>query len=46
MNDTLQNIDVSSVIGLLNIHTTPQDNESSKLNEINISVDNFDGNGD
>ena len=31
MNETLQNEDVSSVIGLLKSHTTPQDKESSKV---------------
>ena len=31
MNETLKNRDVSSGIGLLNIHTLPQNNESSKL---------------
>ena len=31
MNEALQNGDVSSVIGLLNIHTLSQDNESSNL---------------
>ena len=40
MNETLQNGDVGSIIGLLNSHTLPQDNESSKLNEINIIFDN------
>ena len=45
-DETLQNGDVSSVIGLLNIHTLPQGNESSKLNEMNMSVDNGDVNGD
>ena len=42
MNDNLHNGDVSSIIGLLNSHTLPQANKSSKLNEINMSV----GNGD
>ena len=45
MNDTLQNGDLSSGIGLLNIHTLPQYNESSDLNEMNMSVDNGDVNG-
>ena len=40
MNETLQNENGSSGIGLLNIHTLPQDNVSSKLNEMNMSVDN------
>ena len=31
MNDTLHNGYVSSAIGLINSHTLPQDNESSKL---------------
>ena len=38
MNDDLQNLDVSSVIVLLNSHTLPQDNESSNLNEMSMSV--------
>ena len=46
MDDTLYNGDVSSGIGLLNRHTLPQDNKSSKLNEMNMSVDNGDFNGD
>ena len=46
MNDTLQNGDTSSEIGLLNIHTLPQTNELSKLNNMNMSVDNGDVNGD
>ena len=36
---------MSSGIGLLNSHTLPQYNESSKLNEMNISVYNCDVNG-
>ena len=40
MNPTLHNIDVSSGIVLLNIHTLPKDNESIHLNEMNISVEN------
>ena len=46
MNDTLQNGDVSSGIGLLNSHNISQDNESSKLNKMNTSFDNGDVNGD
>ena len=46
MNDYLPNGYVSSGIGLLNIHTIPQDNLSSKLNVNNTSVDNGDFNGD
>ena len=46
MDETLKNVDVSSVIGLINSHTPPQDNESSRLNEINIRVDNGDVNDD
>ena len=46
MNETLQNGYVSSGIGLLNIHTLLQANESSNLNEISMSVDNGDVNGD
>ena len=45
LNANLQNLDVSSRIGLLNIHTLPQDNESSNLNEINMGVENGDVNG-
>ena len=45
MIKTLQNGDVSSVIGLLNSHTLPQYNESSQLNDMNMSVDNGDVNG-
>ena len=46
MNGTLHNGAVSSGIVLLNFHTLPQDNESSKVNDMNISVDNGDFNGD
>ena len=46
MSSTLQNGYLSSGIGLLNSHTLPQDNESSKLNEMNIIFDNEDVNGD
>ena len=42
MNNHLQNGYVISGIGLLNGHILPQNNESSKLNEKNISVDNGD----
>ena len=45
-NDTLQNGDTSSGIGLLNSHTLHQADEQSKVNEINMSVDNGDVNGD
>ena len=41
---TLQNGDLISGIGLLNSNTLPQDNESSNLNDINISDDNDDVN--
>ena len=44
MDDTLYNGDVSSGIGLLNRHTLPQDNKSSKLNEMNMSYENGDVN--
>ena len=44
MNETLKNGCVSTGIGLINSHTLPQDKESSKLNEINTSVDNSDVN--
>ena len=46
MNETLQNGDVGSGIGLLNSHTIPQHKKSSKLNKINISVINSDINAD
>ena len=46
MNETLKNGYVSSGIGLLNSHTLYQDNESSKPNGMNISVENGDANGD
>ena len=46
MNETLHNGYVSSGIGLLNSHTLPQDNESSKLDDMNVSVGNSDINGD
>ena len=46
MNDTLQNGDIGSGIGLLKSHTLPKDKESSKLNEMNIIFDNGDVNGD
>ena len=45
ISDTLYNGDVSSWNGLLNIQNISQDNESSNLNEINITVDNVDVNG-
>ena len=44
MNDNLWNRDVSSVIVLLKIHTPPQDNEWSNLNDMNKSVQNGDAN--
>ena len=46
INDTLNHLDVSNVIGLLRSHTIPQDNESSKLTQINMSVYNVDNNVD
>ena len=46
INDTLKNVDVSSGIGLLNIHTIPHSSESSKVDDINMSVYNDDVNGD
>ena len=46
INETLQNGDVISGIGLLNSHTLPQYEESNEMNEINMSVDNGDVNGD
>ena len=46
MDDHLQNGYVSSGIGLLNRHTLPQDNGSNKLNEMNMSAENGDVNGD
>ena len=45
MNDNLQNGDISSGSGLLNRHTLLQDNEQSKINEMNTSVENGDVNG-
>ena len=39
MNDNIQNVDVSSVIGLLKIHILRQDNKSSKLNIIIMGVE-------
>ena len=45
MKETLHNGYVSSGIGLLNIHTLPEDNQSIEQNEMNISVDNGYGNG-
>ena len=46
MNNNLQNGDESSAIGLLNIHSLHPDKKSSNLNDMSISVDNVDGNGD
>ena len=46
MNETLQNGDVSSGIGLIKIHYLPQANELRKTNGMNMSVDNGDVNGD
>ena len=46
INNDLHNRDVSSGIGLLNILTLPQDNESSKLNDIHMCINNVDFNGD
>ena len=40
MNKTLHNGDVSNGIGLLNRHNLPQDNESSDLNDMDMSVEN------
>ena len=40
MNENLQNGYVSSGIGLLNSHNIPQDNKSSKPNDMNSSVYN------
>ena len=45
MNETLNNEDVSSGIGLLNSHTLPQDNISNKLIDVNMSVLNGDVDG-
>ena len=45
MNATLHNEDFSSGIGLLKSHTLLQYNYSSKLNDMNMSVDNGDING-
>ena len=46
MNDPLYIGYVSNVIDLINRHTLPQSNESSRLIEINISVANVDVNVD
>ena len=46
MNETLQNVAVISVSGVLNSHTLPQTIKLSKLDEMNMSVDNVDVNGD
>ena len=40
INENLHNGYGISVIGLLNSHTLPPYNQSSKLNEINMSVEN------
>ena len=45
MNETLQNGYISSGSVLLNRHTLLQDNEQSKINEMNMSVENGDVNG-
>ena len=45
-NTTLDHLDVSSEISLLNIHALTQHNDSSNMNEMNISVENSDVNGD
>ena len=45
INETLHHGDISSGISLLNIHTFPQSNETSKLNEMNMSVENDVSNG-
>ena len=44
MNYTLHNVDVSSVIGLLNRNNLPQAKKSIKVNEMNMSVENGDVN--
>ena len=44
-NTNLHNGDVSSGIGLLNLHTLPQYKKSSNLNETNMAVENGDVNG-
>ena len=46
MNDTLHHLYVISVIDLINIYSLPQDKESSKINDMNTSVDNGHVNGD
>ena len=46
MNDNLQNEYVSSGMFLLNRHTPPQFNESSKLSKMNWGVKNYDAIGD
>ena len=45
MNANLQNGHVSSEIGLPIRHTLPQYNESSNLDEMNMSIENGDING-
>ena len=46
IHETLQNGDACSEIGLLNCHTVPQDNKSSKLDDMNMCVKNGDVNGE
>ena len=45
MNAYLHNGDVSSRIGLINIHTISQFNEPSNLDEMNWGVENVDFSG-
>ena len=45
INDTYHSVDLIIVIGLLNIHNFPQDNQSSKLDYINMIVENGVDNG-
>ena len=46
VNSNLHHGDISSGIGLLDSHTLSQDNESINLNDMNMSVENGDVNGD
>ena len=45
MHTNLQNGDMSSGIGLLNIHILPQYDESSNLDEMEMGVENVNVNG-
>ena len=45
-NATFKNGYVSSGIGLLKIHTLPQDKQSGNFNDMNMNIENVDVNGD